>query len=65
MGLAEENDNHRDPSAEAITKAWLHRWLVNRIQRPETMLALSQLGPKSVKDSLTPDVTSQMGLPLG
>jgi hypothetical protein len=64
MGLTVENDSGQVPSAKAITDAWRHRWLVNRIQRPETIQALSQLGPKSVRDSLTPDAKSQTTLPF-
>lgn len=62
MGMACEVT---EPSpVEAIAKAWQHRWLKSRILRPDTLRAMSSLGPESVRQSLrgepSPDLLTIM-----
>jgi hypothetical protein len=52
------------PSCAAVTAAWQQRWLVNRMMRPETIAALSTLGPSSVRSSLHLDDDGQFSLPV-
>ena len=42
-----ENFNHCS-SENAITEAWMKRWLVNRINRKETLNKLKTLNSKSI-----------------
>ena len=52
------------PSEAAISAAWRRRWVAARIQRPDSMEALSNLGPESIRRSLTiasdPDLIAAM-----
>jgi len=40
------------PKTREIATAWRRRWLENRVRRPETLRALSELGPERVQASL-------------
>ncbi len=54
-----------DPnSVEAITKAWIRRWLLGRVQREDLASRLLPLGPQSVSDELASDGEGQFVLPL-
>lgn len=47
-----------------ISAAWRRRWLLARIARPETLQALTSLGPTSVRASLHADADGQFSLPI-
>ena len=40
---------------KSITEAWINRWLINRIDRSETIEKLSELGPISIQQNLRPN----------
>lgn len=52
------------PNVAVIAQAWRKRWLINRIQRRETHIALARLGPVSVRASLHADPDGQFRLPI-
>lgn len=62
MGMG--GDASVPPSAAAISAAWRRRWLATRIERAESLHALSTLGPDSVRGSLAlapdPDLVTAM-----
>lgn len=51
-------------SVEAISKAWIRRWLVGRVAREDLATRLSPLGPQSISDELASDGEGQFVLPL-
>ena len=40
---------------KSITEAWINRWLINRIDRSETIEKLSELGPNYIQEILRPN----------
>jgi len=50
MGM--EGDEFHAASASSIAAAWRSRWLNSRTRRPETLAALSSLGPATVQRAL-------------
>lgn len=63
LGLAPRNQ-YPGPSVEAITKAWIRRWLLGRSARREVLDALPALGPHSVAADLHPSGDDQLTLSL-
>ena len=63
LGLA-PRDHGRGPSVEAISKAWIRRWLLGRSARPDVLHALPSLGPQSVAAALRPSGDDQLTLEL-
>lgn len=63
LGLRDA-DHEPDPCASDIASAWRRRWLSNRVRRPETLEALTRLGPISVRASLHADTEGQFLLPM-
>ena len=51
-------------SVEAISKAWIRRWLIGRVGREDLEERLAPLGPQSVSDELASDSEGQFVLPL-
>lgn len=52
------------PSCSDIGAAWRRRWVSNRARREETLQALTQLGPTSVRASLHANEDGQFLLPI-
>lgn len=62
MGLSTRLD--QAANCAAIGDAWRRRWVLKRIQRPETHEGLRRLGPLSVRTSLHADSNGQFQLPI-
>lgn len=56
-----EHSLPRGPSAQAITAAWLRRWVVGRVRSTDILNRMSRLGPETVRaDLLVPDHDGQL-----
>lgn len=55
---------HQAPAAAIVAAAWRTRWLSARVRRGETLMALSALGPTSVRAMLHADPDGQFLLPI-
>lgn len=62
MGLATTADS--GPAAKDVAAAWRRRWLAGRVQRRETLDALSRLGAASIGAILHADPDGQFLLPI-
>ena len=62
--LGMRNDFEVAPTVASIAAAWRRRWLSGRAGRPETLAALTTLGPTSVLATLHADTDGQFSLPL-
>ncbi|HWP36029.1 MAG TPA: Druantia anti-phage system protein DruA [Gemmatimonadales bacterium] len=61
LGIAPRG-GYRAPSTEALTRAWIRRWLLGRSTRPDVLQALRALGPESIAAELRARAEDQFTL---
>jgi hypothetical protein len=50
------------PSCDQIARAWVNRWLIHRIARPDVLLRVASEGPETISENLADPGNSQLTL---